>query len=164
LRADFNGNSGIDLVDEYSKDDLAAVFDQAVRDRLDAKREALLKQHPIVKAVNWKEIRSLASMPGAPRVLAQSAIRWGKASKGDDGAPEALALAVRTTRYGCSWHGRHRTYSKPAQQLLQTKFSDSSWAKQTPYWFDCQRNEWDKDYNKVAVCDARAWRKQALPR
>lgn len=164
LRADFNGNSGIDLVDEYSKDDLAAVFDQAVRDRLEAKREALLKQHPMVKAVNWKEIRSLASMPGAPRLLTQSAIRWGKASKGDDGAPEALALAVRTTRYGCSWHGRHRAYSKPAQQLLKTKFSDSSWAKQAPYWFDCQRNEWDKDYNKVAVCDAMAWPKQALPR
>ena len=59
---------------------------------------------------------------------------------------------------------RHRAYSKPAQQLLQTKFSDTSWAKQTPYWFDCQRNEWDKDYNKVAVCDAKAWPKQALPR
>ncbi|HEX7109770.1 MAG TPA: hypothetical protein VF224_11085, partial [Aestuariivirga sp.] len=135
-----------------------------VRDRLDAKREALLKQHPMVNAVNWKEIRALASMPGAPRLLAQSAIRWGKASKGDDGAPEALALAVRTTRYGCSWHGGHRAYSKPAQQLLQSKFSDTNWAKQTPYWFDCQRNEWDKDYNKVAVCDVRAWPKQALPR
>ena len=67
LRADFNGNSGIDLVDEYSKDNLVAVFDQTVRDRLDAKREALLKQHPMVKAVNWKEIRALASMPGAPQ-------------------------------------------------------------------------------------------------
>ena len=164
LRKAFDGNSGIDLVDEYSKDDLAAVFDQAVRDGLEAKREALLKQNPMVKAVNWKEIRSLAGMPGAPRLLAQSAIRWGKASKGDDGAPEALALAVRTTRYGCNWHGRHRAYSKPAQQLLQTKFSNTSWAKQTPYWFDCQRNEWDKDYNKVAVCDAKAWPQQALPR
>ena len=164
LRVDFNGNSGIELVDEYSKDDLATVFDQAVRDGLDAKREALLKQHPMIKAVDWKEIRALAGMPGAPKLLTQSAIRWGKTSKGDDGAPEALALAVRTTRYGCNWHGRHRVYSKPAQQLLQTKFSDTSWAKQTPYWFDCQHNEWDKDYNKVAVCDAMAWPKQALPR
>ncbi len=30
--------------------------------------------------------------------------------------------------------------------------------------YDCQRMEWDKDYNKVAVCDAKTWPKQALPR
>lgn len=164
LREVFNGSSGILPVDQYSKDDLAAVFDQAVRDGMDKKREALLKQHPMIKAVNWKEVAALSGMPSAPRLLTQSAIRWGKASKGTDGAPEALALAVRTTRYGCSWHGRHRTYSKPAQQLLSTRFPDTSWAKQTRYWFDCQRMEWDKDYNKVAVCDAKTWPKQAVPR
>ena len=164
LRDDFNGNSGIQSADYYGKEDLTAVFDEAVRHGLDGKRDALLKQHPMIRAVNWKEVTALANMPSAPKLLAQSAIRWGKASKGDDGAPEALALAVRTTRYGCSWHGRHGTYSKPAQQLLQAKFPDTNWAKQTPYWFDCQRNEWDKDYNKVAVCDAKTWPKQALPR
>ena len=141
-----------------------AVFDQSLRDGLDGKREALLKQHPMVKSVNWKEIASLSAMPGAPRPLTQSAIRWGKASKGNDGAPEALALAVKATRYDCNWHGRHGAYSKPAQQLLQARFSNTSWAKQTPYWFDCQRSEWDKDYNKVAVCDAKRWPKQALPK
>ncbi len=164
LRNSFNYGSGIDSVDSYSKEYLTQVFDQAVRDGLDKKREALLKQHPMVKAVNWKEVAALSNMASAPRLLSQSAIRWGKASKGDDGAAEALALAVRTTRYGCSWHGRHRAYSKPAQQLLSTKFPETSWAKQTRYWFDCQRMEWDKDYNKVAVCDAKSWAKQAMPR
>ena len=164
LRGAFNYGSGIDSVDEYAKDDLTRVFDQSVRDGLDKKREALLKQHPMIKAVNWKEVAALSQMPSAPRLLSQSAIRWGKASKGDDGAPEALALAVRTTRYGCSWHGRHGAYSKPAQQLLNTKFSDTIWVNQARYWFDCQRMEWDKDYNKVAVCDAKTWPKQALPR
>ena len=164
LRNAFNYGSGIDSVDAYAKGDMTQVFDQAVRDGLDKKREALLKQHPMVKAVNWKEVAALSNMPSAPRLLTQSAIRWGKASNGNDGAPEALALAVRTTRYGCSWHGRHRAYSKPAQQLLNTKFPDTSWAKETRYWFDCQRMEWDKDYNKVAVCDAKTWPKQALPR
>ena len=43
--------------------------------------------------------------------------------EGKDGVPEALALAVRTTRYGCNWHGGHGSYSKPAQQLLATKFA-----------------------------------------
>ena len=164
LRDAFNSSSGILSVDLYNKEDLAAVFDQSLRDGLDGKREALLKQNPMIKSVNWKEIASLSAMPGAPRLLTQSAIRWGKASKGDDGAPEVLALAVRATHYGCNWHGRHRIYSKPAQQLLRAKFPDTSWTKQTPYWFDCQRNEWDKDYNKVAVCDAKTWPKQALPR
>ena len=164
LRDGFNGSSGIQAVDEYSKNNLAAVFDQTLRDGMDRKREALLKQHPMIKAVDWKEIQALASMPGAPRLLAQSAIRWGKASKGGDGAPEALALAVRTTHYGCSWHGRHGSYSKAAQQLLSTKFGDTDWARQTPYWFDCQHAEWDKEYNKVAVCEARTWPKQTLPR
>jgi hypothetical protein len=105
-----------------------------------------------------------ARLKRTARLLAQSAIRWGKASKGGDGAPEALALAVRATHYGCSWHGRHGSYSKAAQQLLSIKFGDTDWAKQTPYWFDCQRAEWDKDYNKVAVCEARTWPKQVLPR
>jgi hypothetical protein len=164
LRDAFNSSSGILPVDQYSRDNLTAVFDQAVRDGLDGKREGLLKQHPMIKTVSWKEISALANMPGAPRLLTQSAIRWGKASKGDDGAPEALALAVRVTHYGCNWHGRHRAYSKAAQQLLQAKFADTNWAKQTPYWFDCQRMEWDKEYNKIAVCDAKTWPKQALPR
>lgn len=164
LRDAFNSSSGILPVDLYNKGDLVAVFDQSLRDSLDGRREVLLKQHPMIKSVNWKEIESLSAMPGAPRLLTQSAIRWGKASNGNDGAPEALALAVRATRYGCNWHGRHGAYSKPAQQLLNAKFSDTSWAKRTPYWFDCQCNEWDKDYNKVAVCDAKTWPKQALPR
>ena len=164
LRNAFNYGSGIDVVDEYAKGDLTQVFDQALRDGLDKKREALLKQHPMIRTVSWKEVAALSNMPSAPRLLTQSAIRWSKASKGDDGAPEALALAVRTTRYGCSWHGRHRAYSKPAQQLLNTKFPGTSWAKETRYWFDCQRMEWDKDYNKVAVCDAKTWPKQPLPR
>ena len=91
----------------------------------------------MVKAVAWKEVASLAKAPSAPQLLAQQAIRWGKASKGDDGAPEALALAVRATRYGCRWHGSVKAYSKPAQEMLKAKFATSSWTAQTPYWFDC---------------------------
>ncbi|MEQ1522506.1 MAG: hypothetical protein ABL936_14645 [Aestuariivirga sp.] len=164
LRTDLKNNAGMIDSDDYSYRGLTAVYDQNLRDSLTKKMDGLLKQHPMIKAVNWKEIAALASMPSAPRLLSQSAIRWGKASKGDDGAPEALALAVKTTRYGCNWHGRHRAYSETAQQLLKSKFGSTTWATQTPYWFDCQRMEWDKDYNKVAVCAAKTWPKQALPR
>jgi hypothetical protein len=164
LRADLNASAGMVDSDDYSYRGLAAVYDQKLRDSLTAKMDGLLKQHPMIKAVNWKEVAALARMPSAPRLLSQSAIRWGKASKGDDGAPEALALAVKTTRYGCNWHGRHRAYSETAQQLLKSKFGSTTWAAQTPYWFDCQRMEWDKSYNKVAVCEAKTWPTQALPR
>ncbi len=164
LREALDESSGLLAVDQYAKGDLTAVYDQALRNGLAKKREGLLKQHPMIKAVNWKEIRALANMPSAPRLLSQSAIRWGKASKGDDGAPEALALAVKATRYGCNWHGGHGAYSKPAQQLLKAKFPDTDWAKQTPYWFDCQRVEWDKDYNRITVCEAKTWPRQTLPK
>ena len=71
------------------------VLDAAIKPMLDEKREALLKAHPVVRAVNWKELASLSAMPSAPKRLTGRAIAWGKASKGDDGAAEALALAVR---------------------------------------------------------------------
>ena len=164
LRTDLKNNAGMIDSDDYSYRGLATVYDQKLRDSLTPKMDGLLKQHPMIKAVNWKDVAALAGMPSAPRLLSQSAIRWGKASKGDDGAPEALALAVKTTRYGCNWHGRHRAYSETAQQLLKSKFGSTAWATRTPYWFDCQRMEWDKDYNKVAVCAAKTWPKQALPR
>ncbi len=164
LRTDLKNTAGMIDSDDYSYRGLAAVYDQKLRDSLVPKMDGLLKQHPMIKAVNWKDVAALAGMPSAPRLLSQSAIPWGKASKGDDGAPEALALAVKTTRFGCNWHGRHRAYSEAAQQLLKRKFGSTAWAKQTPYWFDCQRMEWDKDYNKVAVCTAKTWPKQDLPR
>ena len=76
-------------------------------------------------------------MPSAPKRLSTRAINWGKRSKGKDGAPEALALAVKTTRYGCNWHGGHGAYSKAAHDVLHKRFGDTAWAAQTPYWFDC---------------------------
>ncbi len=164
LRAGLAANAGLINIGDYGYGNLKPVFDEKLRENLNTKLEGLLKQHPMIKAVDWNQVAALAKMPSAPRKLTQSAINWAKASKGADGAPEGLALAVRTTRYGCNWHGRHGTYSKAAQELLKAKFASSEWTVQTPYWFDCQRTEWDKDYNKKAVCDAKTWLKQALPK
>ena len=38
-------------------------------------------------------------------------------------------------------------YSKAAQELLQKKFAGTTWAAQTPYWFDCMNQEWPSDPN-----------------
>ena len=152
------GTSGLT---SYGRKTLADVYDEDVAKGISQNRDKLLKQHPVVKAVNWKEVRALSQMPSAPAKLTRAAIAWGKASKGDDGAPEALALAVKATRYGCNWHGSHESYSKAAQNLLQSKFKSTSWAAATPYWFSCMYEEWDKDGNRVPNCKPKRWEKQA---
>jgi hypothetical protein len=160
LNEDYDYASGIAEIDGYYASNLKSVLDPALVARANAKRQALLSNHPLTKLIDWKEVEALSAMSSAPKQLTTAAIKWAKESKGDDGAPEALALAVQATRYGCNWHGRHGAYSKTAQELLKAKFTKTSWATQTPYWFDCTRRGWDKDYNKVNVCEAKTWPKQ----
>lgn len=164
LRNGFDTDSGVDLYMGDHLKQLEPVYDQALADKMAAAREKLLALHPMIKAINSKEVRSLERIASAPANLTRSAIRWGKASKGDDGAPEALALAVGAAHYGCNWHGGHKAYSKPAQELLKSKFGSSQWAKDTPYWFDCMEMVYDKDFNKVASCKAHEWPKDSLPK
>lgn len=164
IRQAFDLDADIPQLDGYSRRGLEDVFDLALRDKAVAAREAALKAHPVVKRADWKSLARLAEVPSAPRKLAEAAISWGKASRGQDGAPEALARAVGVTRSGCNWHGGHGTYSKAAQTLLKARFGESPYAAQTPYWFDCMRNEWDEQGNRVASCKPKEWPKQSLPR
>jgi hypothetical protein len=165
VRADFDEASGLGRVKDYDAKNLAMVLELDAIAKADAAREALLKQHPMIKAVNWKEVQKLAAAPSAPQKLAQDALGWAKASKAnDEGAAEALALAVRVTRYGCRWHGSVKAYSKPAQELLKAKFAATPWANQTPYWFDCTDMIYDAQFNKVPNCKPKTWPKQALPK
>ncbi|WP_421695002.1 hypothetical protein [Aestuariivirga sp.] len=162
LRKQANDVNGLEDDGGYQIKRLGDVYDPALVPQLDANRDKVLKAHPMIDATDWKELRALSRMAQGPERLSDAAIRWGKASKGQDGAPEALALAVRTTRYGCNWHGSHERYSKAAQQLLATKFKGTSWQQQTPYWFGCRRTEWNKDFTeKVTTCEPKTWPKQA---
>jgi hypothetical protein len=162
LRAQADGVAGMPEDGGYQMKRLGDVYDPDLRTALDEKRDALLKSHPAVQAVDWKEIRSLSRMASGPKRLTQAALGWAKKSRGKDGAAEALALAVKTTRYGCNWHGSHERYSKAAHQLLVRKFDGTPWQQQTPYWFGCRRTEWNKDFTeKVTVCEPKAWPKQA---
>ena len=163
LRSEYDTMTGLDYLlsgDDWLRRRLEPVLDDKLLAELSQKRDAGMKAHPVVKAIGWKELAALAKVPSGPRKLTEAAVRWGKASKGDDGAPEALALAVKTTRYGCRWHGGHGAYSKAAQTLLKEKFKDTAWTKATPYWFDCMNQVWDKNYNKVADCKPKEWKKQ----
>jgi hypothetical protein len=164
LRVSYDAASGADVALDYHKRELTPALDRALADKMSVARETLLKQHPVIKALNAAEISSLQKMGSAPSTLTKAAIAWGKASKGDDGAPEVLALAVRTTRYGCNWHGGHRAYSKPAQELLKAKFGKTEWAAKTLYWFDCMALTTDEKLGKVKTCKAQPWPKDELPR
>lgn len=80
-------------------------------------------------AAEWKK---LASLPSAPTYLSGQAVTYVQAHADDPRAPEALYLAVRSTRYGCS-DAKTGTVSKQAYDLLHQKYPDTDWAKQTKY-------------------------------
>lgn len=161
IRKDYDGTSGVLAATEYHGDDLKPLLEDGALEDAAQKRDALLKAHPMMKAVNWKEAAQLARAPSAPATLARAAVALAKSGRSAAAAPEALGRAVVTTRYGCNWHGRHGAYSAAAQQLLKRKYPQSEWTAKTPYWFDCVFTTWDKDYNRVANCKAKEWPKQA---
>jgi hypothetical protein len=78
----------------------------------------------------WSE---LARLPSAPDYPAAQTIDWAKSNPGDPRTPEALQLAVRATRYGCS--EQKTPFSKQAFELLHTRYPNSEWAQKIKYWY-----------------------------
>jgi hypothetical protein len=81
-----------------------------------------------------KERLALDGIGAAPNYICQQVIQWATKSPEDPRVPEALHLAVRTTRFGCTDKESGR-WSKTAFDLLHRKYPNSTWAKKTPYWF-----------------------------
>ncbi|MCA1575952.1 MAG: hypothetical protein LC794_01155 [Acidobacteria bacterium] len=79
----------------------------------------------------WKSLRAFGA---SPNYLSQQVIAWANSHPTDPRVPEALHLAVRTTRYGCTDKESAR-WSKAAFDVLHRKYPTSTWAKKTPYWF-----------------------------
>lgn len=94
----------------------------------------LLRRSWLWNAQDPAEQRALSDIPSAPQLLAGRAIAWGGRKPGQD---EALALAVRATRYGCQRQGGHGRWSRAAFELLHQRFPASAAAGRTPFWFDC---------------------------
>jgi hypothetical protein len=82
-----------------------------------------------------EEKARLAALGTGPNWLSAQALEWAKAHPEDPSVPEALHLAVRTTRYGCTDEGTAKL-SKAAFQLLHKNHPKSDWTKKTPHWFD----------------------------
>jgi hypothetical protein len=81
-----------------------------------------------------REAQSLRTLGAAPNYISREVIQWANSHPTDPRVPEALHLAVRTTRYGCTDKESPR-WSKAAFDVLHRKYPTSTWAKKTPYWF-----------------------------
>jgi hypothetical protein len=86
------------------------------------------------KAAAGGEWKRLAALGPAPNYFSVQAVKWATAKPDDPRAPEALHLAVRATRYGCT-DKQTGAFSKQAYDALHRKYPKSEWAQKTKYWF-----------------------------
>lgn len=89
---------------------------------------------PSQRTAAAREDATLAAFGAAPNYLAREVVAWATRNPGDPRVPEALHLAVKSTRYGCTDKQTGR-WSKAAHDFLHRRYPNSTWAKQTPYWF-----------------------------
>jgi len=86
------------------------------------------------RALAAKEVAALQALGTAPNYFCRIAIEWADKNPNDVRSPEALHLAVRSTRYGCTDKETGR-WSKAAFDLLHRRYPNTTWAKNTKYWF-----------------------------
>ena len=89
---------------------------------------------PAESARAEKEWSTLSALGTAPNYIVRQVIQWANTHPNDQRVPEALHLAVKTTRYGCTDKDSAR-WSKSAFDLLHRKYPNNPWTKKTPYWF-----------------------------
>jgi len=78
--------------------------------------------------------QKLHAIETGPNYLVAQVLAWAKHMPDDPRVPEALHLAVRSTRYGCT-NAKTTQFSKQAFQLLHKQYPKSPWAQQTKYWY-----------------------------
>jgi hypothetical protein len=81
-----------------------------------------------------RESASLKALGTAPNYISRQVVDWANRKPNDPRVPEALHLAVRTTRYGCTDKETAR-WSKAAFDVLHRNYPNNPWTKKTPYWF-----------------------------
>jgi hypothetical protein len=81
-----------------------------------------------------QELQRLAALGTAPNYLSQQVTAWGQRYDGDSRVPEALHLAVKATRFGCTDADTGK-FSKAAFELLHKRYPKSPWAQKTQYWY-----------------------------
>jgi len=89
---------------------------------------------PTERAAAAKEVSTLNALGVAPNYLSRTVIDWANRNPADPRVPEALHLAVTSTRRGCTDKESGR-WSKAAFDLLHRRYPNSPWARKTKYWF-----------------------------
>jgi len=81
-----------------------------------------------------QEVEKLKAVGFAPNYLTSEVLAYAKQHPGDPRVPQALYLAVRSTRYGCT--DKETTHwSKAAFELLHERYPKSEWAEKTKYYY-----------------------------
>ena len=80
------------------------------------------------------ERKKLDAVGGAPSFLAAAVVHWANAYPADKRLPEALALVVKSSRFGCTDPNSARPV-KEAFDLLHRRYPGNEWARRTPYWY-----------------------------
>lgn len=86
------------------------------------------------RALAGTQFAAVKALGTAPNYFCRIAIAWAEKNPADPRAPEALHLAVRSTRFGCTDAETGR-WSKAAYDLLHQRYPNTTWAKNTKYWF-----------------------------
>jgi hypothetical protein len=86
------------------------------------------------RATAEKEYTTLTSIGTAPNFLCRQVVDWATKHPRDSRVPEALHLAVKSTRYGCI-DKQTGKWSKVAYDFLHSHYPGNAWTKQTPYWY-----------------------------
>ena len=108
----------------------------------DPQTRAWLDVFPLTREGDDAELDALSTTQSGPYRLTEAAIAWSRHSNMltrwlglDEALPETLALAVRSTRWGCRSAEELGPPSRAAWTALQKIAPRSSWAERTPYWF-----------------------------
>ena len=77
--------------------------------------------------------QALTELQDAANAFGEQVLEWTDANPADPRSPEALHLLVRLTRFGCRPPDLGEL-SKAAFTRLHTRYPESSWTLETPYW------------------------------
>ncbi len=86
------------------------------------------------EAENSGEQDHLNEAGDAAAFLSAAAAAWTESHPNDERNPEALALAVKSSHFGCGAAARHAAVEH-AFRLLHERYPKSKWAQSTPYWY-----------------------------
>lgn len=91
---------------------------------------------PAERAEAEREQDQLATHGSAPSFLSSIVVTWAKSHPADPRNAEALALAVKTSRFSPQRFDASKSAAvERAFRLLHTRYPSSIWARRTPYWY-----------------------------